>query len=186
MQYLGVRLDCNMSGDPHARELIAKCNTRVSFLFRYSSLLDNNTRRILCTALVQPLLDYCCSSWYSGLSRILQERINVIQRRMVRFIFSYDSRHVDSRDLRRLSWMSIPERVGYFKLLHVFKIRNNLAPDYLSNRFTLIEQTHQHNTRQFLYLEQYLRFPLDVFVQCRCLVERSPHFHQRNYKFICF
>ena len=44
-------------------------------------------------------------------------------------------------------WMSIPKRVGYFKLLHVFKIRNNLAPDYLSNRFTLIEQTHQHNTR---------------------------------------
>ena len=111
-------------------------------------MLDINTRKILCTALVQPLLDYCCSSWYSGLSRTLQERLNVIQRRMVRFIFSYDLRHhVDSRDLRRLSWMNIPERVGYFKLLHVFKIRNNLAPDYLSNRFTLVEQTHQHNTR---------------------------------------
>ena len=148
VQYLGVRLDCNMSGEPHAIALITKCNSRVSFLFRYSSLLDNNTRRILCSALVQPLLDYCCSSWYSGLSRSLRERIDVIQRRMVRFIFSYDSRqHVDSRDLRRLFWMSIPERVSYFKLLHVFKIRNNLAPDYLSKRFTLVEQTHQHNTR---------------------------------------
>ena len=93
VQYLGVRLDCNMSGEPHAKALITKCNARVSFLFRYSSLLDTNTRRILCSSLVQPLLDYCCSSWYSGLPSRLRERINVIQRRMVRFVFSYDSRH---------------------------------------------------------------------------------------------
>ena len=148
VNYLGVTLDCNMNGDPHASKIIAKCNSRVSFLFRYSSLLDVNTRRILCSSLVQPLLDYCCSSWYSGLSSRLREKIDVIQRRMVRFVLSYDSRkHVDSQDFKRLSWMKMSDRVKYFKLLHVFKIRNGLAPDYLSKRFTLVENTHEHNTR---------------------------------------
>ena len=147
MKDLGVRLDCNMSGEPHAKELIAKCNGRVSFLFRYSSLLNTNTRRILCSSLVQPLLDYCSSPWYSGFPSRLREKNDVIQRRMVRFVFSYISRqHVDSHDFKKLSWMRLSDRVNYFKLLHVFKLRNRLAPVYLSRRFTLVEQEHEYNT----------------------------------------
>ena len=148
IRYLGIKLDSNMSGEAHAREVIGKCNGRLSFLHRYSSLLDKNTRRILCTALIQPFIDYCSSSWYAGLTSNLKERIDVIQRRMVRFIFSLDPRsHVDLVDLKGLSWMRIADRVSFFKLLHVFKIRKNLAPTYLSERFTDVQQVHAYNTR---------------------------------------
>ena len=148
VRYLGVKLDCNLSGESHAKELIGKCSGRVSFLFRYSQLLDVHTRRILCSALVQPLIDYCCSSWYSGLSSKLKQKLDVIQRRMARFVFSYGPRdHVGTDDFRKLSWMLISDRVNYFKLLHVFKIRHGMAPQYLVERFTSVEQTHQHNTR---------------------------------------
>ena len=68
VKYLGVRLDVNMSGMDHATELVKKCVGRISFLYRNVSLLDSDCRRILCLALIQPYMDYCCSSWYSGLA----------------------------------------------------------------------------------------------------------------------
>ena len=93
-------------------------------------------------------MDYCCSSWYSGLSVTLKERLNVIQRKMVRFIFGLDNRaHVDVKNLRELNWLSIPDRVKFFRMTHLFRIRHKLAPSYLLPNFKLISSAHSYNTR---------------------------------------
>ena len=105
-------------------------------------------RQTLCSALIQPYMDYCCSSWYSALSVALKERLNVIQRKMVRFVFSLDNRaHVDCSNLRELAWLSVPDRVKFFKLAHIFRVRHNLAPSYLLPNFKLISAAHSYNTR---------------------------------------
>ena len=80
VKYLGVMLDENLSGKPHAENLIKKCGSRVSFLYRKAPLLSTKTRITLCSALIQPFLDYCCSSWYSGLTQKFKSRLDVIQR----------------------------------------------------------------------------------------------------------
>ena len=122
--YLGVKLDEQMDGRAHAASLIKKCAGRMAFLFRNSNLLSFQNRKTLCSALVQPYLDYCCSSWYSGLTRQLKDRLDVIQRRMVRFINGFHHmHHVDSSDLKQLLWLNVEDRVRYFKLVHVFRIR---------------------------------------------------------------
>ena len=73
---------------------------------------------------------------------------NVIQRKMVRFIYSMDYRgHVDNRNFRVLSWLNIPDRVRFFQMMHLFRIRNRLAPKYLLPNFTAISASHSHNTR---------------------------------------
>ena len=128
--------------------MIKKCAGRISFLYRNASLLDLNCRRILCSALVLPHLDYCCSSWYSSLTGKLKSRLDVLQRRVIRLIYSMDARdHVGTGELLKLSWLSIPDRVRFFKLCHVFKIRHNLAPRYLSINFTPISGFHSYYTR---------------------------------------
>ena len=67
---------------------------------------------------------------------------------MVRFVNSYDARHhVDVGDLLPLSWLSIPDRVSFFKLSHLFRIRHDLAPQYLRVNFTSISESHGHFTR---------------------------------------
>ena len=148
VKYLGVKLDANMSGVEHALELINRCVGRLSFLYRNSSYLDVDCRRILCLALIQPYMDYCCSSWYSGLTAVLKGKLDVLQRRMVRFINSFDPRHhVDARDIKALSWLLVPDRVRYFKLVHVFKISHKQAPDYLSKRFVPLSGVHAYETR---------------------------------------
>ena len=79
---------------------------------------------------------------------MLKNRLDVLQRKMVRFVYSMDNRqHVDNSDLRTLSWLSIPDRVAYFKLMHIFRIRHDLAPAYLRSNFVSLERVHSHNTR---------------------------------------
>ena len=146
VKYLGVILDENMKGSQHVSDVFKKCAGRISFLFRNASLLNFHCRKLLCSAFITRYLDYWCTSWYAGLSKVLQGRLDVVQRRMVRFIFSLDARaHVGTEKLRELSWLSIRDRVTYFRLVHVFKIRAGLAPSYLSR--ILIPVSHSHNTR---------------------------------------
>ena len=65
-----------------------------------------------------------------------------------RFVYGLDSRgHIGDRELFSLSWLTIPDRVAYFKLMHIFKIRHNLAPRYLMPNFASISTTHSHFTR---------------------------------------
>ena len=102
--------------------------------------------------MVQPYLDYCSSTWYSGISQVLWNRLDVVQRQMIKFIFSKDAfYHVTLSDFKQLSWMTFSDRVKYFKLCLVFKIRKGLAPSYLSQGFRPILDCHSHATRASTY-----------------------------------
>ena len=148
VKYLGVQLDEYLNGSSHVNHVLKTCAARLAFLYRSANLLSYTCRLTLCSALVQPYIDYCCSSWYSSISIALQKKLDIVQRKMVRFVFGMDFReHVSLADFHRLKWLSIPDRVSYFKLLHLFKIRNNLAPSYLKVNFCPIADAHSYNTR---------------------------------------
>ena len=67
---------------------------------------------------------------------------------VVRFIHGMDFRgHVDNKNLRNLSWLNIPDRVRFFRMSHLFRIRHNLAPKYLLPNFKSLSVVHTHNTR---------------------------------------
>jgi hypothetical protein len=150
--YLGVTLDKNMNSRDHAECLMKKCIGRVSFLYRKAQFLDLNCRKILCSSLVQPLLDYCCSSWYSSLTKQLKQKLDVLQRRMLRFVYSMGPMdHVGNCELSQLSWLSISDRVQFFKLVRVFKIRQGTSPGYLALNFKPVASSHSYETRGSSY-----------------------------------
>ena len=149
VKYLGVHLDDNLSGNVQAMDVLKKASARLSFLYRKSNLLDFRSRVVLCMALIQPFFDYCSISWYTGINAKLKERFNAMQRKMVRFVYGFDSRYSVSIDhLRRLGWLSVNARVRYFKMITAFKIRMGKAPSYLTQSFTNISSVHSYNTRR--------------------------------------
>ena len=82
------------------------------------------------------------------LSNELKKRLNVLQRKMVRYVYGWDPRrHVGTGILRGLGWMTIPDRVRFFAILHVFRIRKGLAPPYLCRGFVKISAVHNYQTR---------------------------------------
>ena len=124
-KYLGVILDATFSSSFHVANVLKVSTSRLAFLYRNSSLLDFSTRRTLCMALIQPYLDYCSASWYDGLTSLHKSRLDVLTRKMVRFVFGFDNRHhVGPSEFRSLSWLKISDRVMYSKLIHLFKIRH--------------------------------------------------------------
>jgi len=148
VRYLGVMLDENFKGSVQATSVIKKVASRLGFLYRGASLLDFNSRRVLCMSLVQPCMDFCVVSWYVGLSGKLKEKLEVLQRRMVRFVYGWGPRiHVGTSTLRELGWLTILDRVRYFAILHVFKIRKGTAPSYLCRNFVPVSGVHDHRTR---------------------------------------
>ena len=78
----------------------------------------------------------------------MKAKLEVLQRRLLRFIFSKGPRdHVGSSELKQLNWLSVPDRVKYFSLVHVFKIRLGKAPGYLSDYFVPVKSVHGIGTR---------------------------------------
>ena len=148
VKYLGVFFDATLSGLTHVNHVLKSCAGRLAFLYRSSSFLDYQSRKTLCTSLIVPYLDYCCSSWYEGLSASLKSKLDVFQRKMVRFIHNFDCRHhVDRSNLSSLSWLAVRDRVSYFKLIHLFKIKHGLGPRYLRTNIVSVSDTHSYRTR---------------------------------------
>ena len=99
-------------------------------------------------ALVQPCMDFCILSWYLDLSSELKGKLDVLQRKMVRYVYGWGPRgHVGTGILRELGWLTIPDRVGFFAILHVFRIRKGSAPPYMCHGFLKISAVHNYKTR---------------------------------------
>ena len=109
---------------------------------------DLQTRRVLCNALVQPCLDYCVASWYLNLTVKMKNRLDVIQRKMARFVLGVGPRaHIGLSTLRDLGWLTVKDRVRYFSLLHVFRVKRGSGPPYLRKGFVAVTDVHDHKTR---------------------------------------
>ena len=68
---------------------------------------------------------------------------------MIRFVFRMEPRdHVGQEHLQRMGWFSVPDRVRYFKLIHVHRVHTDRAPRYISDNFNQVSSIHGHLTRQ--------------------------------------
>ena len=68
--YLGVTLDQNVSGSSMITKIVSKCNNKIKLLCRKAEDLDNKTKMLLTSALVQCHFDYGSSMWYTGCANI--------------------------------------------------------------------------------------------------------------------
>ena len=69
-------MDKTMSGEPMALKVINKVNGKLKFLYCKNSFLTPWLRRMLCNALIQPNVDYACSTWYPNLNAKLKKTEN--------------------------------------------------------------------------------------------------------------
>ena len=71
-----------------------------------------------------------------------------MQNKMVRFILKLGPRsHIGDEELKVVGMLRVEDRVRQLKLNHVFKIYNEVAPEYLDSHFTKLIYTHRYNTR---------------------------------------
>ncbi|CAL4061329.1 unnamed protein product, partial [Meganyctiphanes norvegica] len=141
VKYLGLQIDNDLSGISIVNEIIKKANSRLKFLYRCREMLNFESRKTLCSALIQCQFDYSCSSWYPGIGKGLQDKLQVMQNKIIRFILNLDNRaHIGNRELAKTGFLKVPERVKQLKLGHVIKIKNKTSPYYMSANFQSLNE----------------------------------------------
>ena len=91
-----------MSGE--AMTLNVKINNRLKFLHRIKCFLTPALRRLLCNALIQPHLNYTCSTWYPNPTKKLKHRIQATQNKCIRFCLQLDKlKHISHEEYERLN-----------------------------------------------------------------------------------
>ena len=148
VKYLGVQMDQSLTGDTMASSVVSKVIGKLKFLYRHKNYLNQSMRKKLCSALLQCHLDYCCTAWYPSLSAKLKGKLQITQNRIVRFILNLSPRdHIGQLELNKINCINIADRVEQLRLNHVFKIKNNTCPSYLSDNFCEVNSVHCRETR---------------------------------------
>ena len=112
VKYLGLIIDNNLSGDFIVDSIVKKVNNRLRFLYRQANFLDVKCKLSLCSALISCHIDYACSSWYSGLTKGLQQKLQVCQNKVVRFILNLPPMYsVNYSVLSSLNLLNVEDRV---------------------------------------------------------------------------
>ena len=151
VKYLGLQLDEDLAGESIVNEISKKVNSRLRFLYRYKDYLNKESRKTLCTALIQCHFDYSCSSWFPGINKGLSDKLQVLQNRMVRFILNLNNRHhIGCKELKEAGFLKVTERVKQLKLGHIFRIKNKTCPSYMNTNFDLLsENENRCSTRSY-------------------------------------
>ena len=141
VNYLGVQIDNDLEGTSIVRGITSKVNSRLKFLYKYRDLLNFESRKTLCSTLIQSLFDYSCPSWYPRINKGLKDKLQVAQNKTMRFILNLDSRaHIGNQELEKAGCLKVPDRVKQLKLGHVFRIKNKICPHYLLANFQLLNE----------------------------------------------
>jgi hypothetical protein len=149
VKYLGLNIDQYVSGEAIAKSVIQKNNSRLKFLYRQAKCLGEQSRKTLCSALLQCHFDYAASSWYCGITQDLKNKLQVCQNKIVRFIKNWEPRaHIGTKELSSVGLLNVDNRVVFLRLNHVFKNNNNSNAPYMSDHFSKISDSHNHNTRR--------------------------------------
>jgi hypothetical protein len=148
INYLGVSIDNTLSGENMVNSVIKKVSNRLKFLHRHAHILNQKLRKNLSSALIQCHMDYCCTSWYSGITQKYKQKLQIAQNKIARYILKLSSRdHIGQTELNLLNLLKFNDRVKQLRLNHVFNILNSQGAAYLSQNFNKSSNVHSHRTR---------------------------------------
>ncbi len=80
-------------------------------------------------------------------SKTNKDRLQKLQTRACGLITGSGPRTSPIPMFHELNWLSLQYRHDFHKIVMVYKFRNGLAPQYLSDTFNANHDIHNHNTR---------------------------------------
>ena len=143
---LGVHIDENLTWECHINQLSKKIASGISAIKRIRYSVPYKTLLSICNSLVQPHLDYYSSVWGSC-SKSLSQKLQKLQNRAAHVIkFSNYDRSTDEL-LRMVNWVKLDRQRLVNKSILMYKIVNNMVPNYLSSYFVFRSDTVTYNLR---------------------------------------
>ncbi|CAD6211859.1 GSCOCG00003869001-RA-CDS, partial [Cotesia congregata] len=121
-KHLGVHLSSDLSWDAHVSQLSRKAYITLNNLKDKKNVLSESCRKLLVTATILPIIDYC-SIVFLDSSKRLDSKLQRIVNRAIRFIFNLKrDEHITPYIIRRrLNWLSVKSRRHYSLACFIYK-----------------------------------------------------------------
>ena len=154
LEILGLNIDNHLSWREHIDCICAKIASKLGLMYRLRPYVNEHMLRIFYNSYILPHIDGCLNI-YGQASNVHLKKIQTLQNRAARLVLQADWYSHGQDLLNELQWMNVKQRTYYNMGVLMFKIFNNLVPDYLH---VFSKQTHHYGLRSHdqyaLYLNQ--------------------------------
>ena len=130
---LSFTIDSNLSFNKHINNLYKKASTKLNAFARISGYMDLPKSRVIMKSFITSQYEYCPLIWMFH-SRALNNKINSIHERALRITYN-DSKSTFEELLNKDNSVSIHHRNFQVLAIKMFKIKNNMAPEFLNGIF---------------------------------------------------
>lgn len=144
---LGLTFDSNLSWNAQVINVGKKVFRKFHSLNRLKRFLPLKTKKLLCTSLIFPTIEYG-GIVFSNISGTLLSKLQTYQNACVRYIFGLRKYDHVSDPRRSLMWLTVEKRLELQTLCLLWKILNEESvPSYLHSSFHSLHSQHSHHTR---------------------------------------
>ena len=143
---LGVIIDNNLSWSEQIDTVCLNITRRITLLKLLSKYIDRNSMNLYYNSYILPIFDYGCMIWGRSATTNIQRLIK-LQKRAARIILKVDILTPSQSMFNQLKWLSFPRRVQYHTCVMVYKALNHMSPEYITDLFTKVSETHNRSTR---------------------------------------
>ncbi len=147
-KYLGVNIDQALNWSSHINTVCKMISSKIGVLRRLSNVLPSHILNTVYNSIVKPHFDYCVSVWgYYNVTDI--DQLQKLQNRAARIVSGVFDFNISSDDLIcNLKWLRVKELRDLQTLSIMYKCQQNKAPNYLSDKFSLLSDVSNYNTRR--------------------------------------
>ena len=142
-KYLGLLCDENLHWNLHIESMLNRIGKMVGFLGRLRRSLSESVLKLVYKSIILPYFDYG-DIIYSATYKKYTDKLQKLQNRAGRIILRIKPEsHVSVAEMHNsLSWQHLEDRWRNHSLVIMYKIMNNLTPDYLRNEFELVNHSY--------------------------------------------
>ena len=143
---LGIIIDKSLTWDKQIDAVCLNVTRQITLLKLLSKYVDQNSLNIYYKSYILPIIDYGCLIW-GRCSTSNTNRLIKLQKRAARIILKVDLMTPSKQMFSEFKWLPFPERVKYHTHVMMYKILNNMAPDYLRQLFQNVSETQDRALR---------------------------------------
>ena len=142
--YLGLTLDEGLKWDKHIDKLCKKLSSAI-YSIKLAKFLPRDSLLTLYHSLVESRLRYCCAVW-GNCGDTLKTKLQKLQDRAVQIVSGNYMGLEPEKILQELNLLNVQQLIDFHSSIMIWKSKNELAPEYISEMFVPIRSTHHHNT----------------------------------------
>ena len=138
---LGIIIDKSLTWDKQVDAVCLNVSRRITLLNLLSKNVDQKGLNLYYKSYSLPIFDYGYLIW-GRCSTSNAKRLIKMQKRAARIILNFDIMTPSEQMFSELNWLPFPKRVHYHTHVMMYKVLNNMAPEYLRDFFHSVSETH--------------------------------------------